>query len=99
MRMKAKYTLNFSVNGDEDTSVLEVKMEQIKGVNIDKFTNVYIPQVYLNGFKFEDYDDIMEGYIDAEYAMEELSELYKKDLKSRYRKEKKQFRLINEKLN
>ena len=41
----------------------------------------------------------MEGYIDAEYAMDELSKIYKKDLKTRYRKEKKQFRLINEKLN
>ena len=97
MKIKAKYTLNFSINGDEDISILEIKMEPIKGVN--KNTNVYTPHVYLNGFKYEIYDDIMEGYIDAEYAMDELSKIYKKDLKTRYRKEKKQFRLINEKLN
>lgn len=97
MKIKAKYTLNFSINGDEEISVLEIKMEPIKGVN--KNTNVYTPHVYLNGFKYETYDDILEGYIDAEYAMDELSIIYKKDLKTRYRKEKKQFRLINEKLN
>ena len=31
--------------------------------------------------------------------MDKLSKIYKKDLKARCRKEKKQFRLINEKLN
>jgi hypothetical protein len=97
MRMKAKYTLNFSINGDEDISVLEIKMEPIKGLN--RNTNVYTPHVYLNGFKYDTYDDILEGYIDAKYAMDKLSKIYKKDLKARCRKEKKQFRLINEKLD
>ena len=85
MRMKAKYTLNFSINGDEDISVLEIKMEPIKGLN--RNTNVYTPHVYLNGFKYDTYDDILKDILMRN--MQWINYLkYIKDLKARCRKEK-----------
>ena len=96
MKMKSKYILKYSLNGDEDTSILEIKLEPIKGLLHNKNCNVVVPNVYLNGFIYDEYDDILEGYVNVEFAMEELSSLYRTNLKKRYRKEKKQFRLIKE---
>lgn len=97
MVLKSTYTIKFTINGEKEENKLVLTLQPIKGLLRD-YLGVYEPNITINGFKTDDFDEICEGTVNAKFSMEEISKIYLKSLKQRYRKEKKNFRLIDEKL-
>lgn len=98
MILKSTYTIKYTVNGEKEENKLVLKLEPLKGL-LRGEGSIYVPNLTINGFKTDDFNELCVGTVNAKFSMEEISQVYKKYLKKRYRKEKKNFRLIEEKLN
>jgi hypothetical protein len=97
MILRSTYTINFTIDGDPEETKIKLILKPIKGM-LNGFKAVYIPNVLINDFETNDFDELCEGTVNAKFSMEEISKIYKKSLKTRYRKEKKNFRLVKETL-
>lgn len=95
MFKESTYAIKFTINGELEENKLVLKLEPNKGL-LKTNTNIYIPVVTINGFKTDEFNEICEGTVNTKFVIEEISEIYKKNLKHRYRVEKKNFRLIDE---
>lgn len=96
MKFKSKYEITYNIDDEEEKTIIELKLEQIKKL-LSGFKAVYEPHVYINDFETNDYDDIVDGCVNTAYCIEEVAEAYKKQLKKRLRKERKKFKFKKEK--
>jgi len=97
MILKSTYTIKFTVDGDPEETKIKLILKPIKGM-LNGFKAVYTPNVLINDFETDEFNDLCEGTVNAKFSMEEISKIHKKSLKTRYRKEKKNFRLVKETL-
>lgn len=87
-------TIKYVVDDEEISNKIEVKIEQIKQPIFDCRINMIQPQVYLNGYKCDEYDELIKGFVNSKFALEIVVESFKKELTVRYNKQKKKFKFI-----
>lgn len=95
MKLKSKYIITYTVNDEKEEDEIVLQLKPINGL-LNGFKAVYEPYVTINNIQTNEFDDICEGTVNTKFVIEEVADLYKKNIKKKYRKEKKNFRFIKE---
>lgn len=95
MVKKSVYVLTYFIGKEEDT--IEISVE-IKMSNLIETNNkdIYVPIIKINGYITDEYNEIARGTVNAKYCMEEIVDIYKRELKKRSKKLRKNFKIVKE---
>lgn len=93
MTFKSKYVLTYSADGKKDNLEIIAQIRQ-RDAKIEDYQCVHECVLFINGSLVKR-DDI-ENYVNAEFAIEDIYEEYKTELKRKHRAEGKSFRTLKE---
>lgn len=95
MDMTGKYILTYTIDRVLEELIVDVELKPVRGL-LKQYQNAYYGIAYVNG-SFYDKTDLTHC-VNAKFAAEEIGLELKDELKKKYRKEGKSFRLKNEEL-